>query len=240
METASKAFGAYVKKNLPLLDSELSPADFSKQSTEKYAAVIAGKALEGTGPPGDKESKIKMHLKTAAQAATALIAPSKSTKEDAKEFWVQVEDALLPYLDSLYGHTIDANDHSIFTSLTQKYEARFNEDMKSLNVMEPDIVTRVTEYGPQIVDFVEKIAKNKFAYETTDGSVYFDIDAFESAGNHYARLEPWNRGDKNLVADGEGALTKTTTEKRSDADFALWKSSKPGEPAWKSPWGMGM
>jgi cysteinyl-tRNA synthetase len=70
--------------------------------------------------------------------------------------------------------------------------------------------------------------------------VYFDIENFEKTqGNHYARLEPWNRNDKDLQADGEGALTKKSSEKRGDADFALWKSSKPGEPSWKSPWGQG-
>jgi cysteinyl-tRNA synthetase len=182
-----------------------------------------------------------MHLKTAGSAATALLAPSKSTTEDVDIFYASAEDVLLPYLDSLHGTSIDASDHTVFTRLTQKYEARFNEDMRSLNVLDPDVVTRVTEYGDQIVTFVEKIVANGFAYSTSDGSVYFDIEAFEKVpGNHYARLEPWNRGDKGLQADGEGALSQQkTSEKRSESDFALWKSSKPGEPAWKSPWGPG-
>lgn len=70
-------------------------------------------------------------------------------------------------------------------------------------------------------------------------SVYFDIKAFEAANNSYARLEPWNRNDTDLLADGEGALSKDATGKRSTADFALWKASKPGEPSWPSPWGAG-
>ena len=73
---------------------------------------------------------------------------------------------------------------------------------------------------------------NGFAYKTPDGSVYFDIEAFEKAGHHYARLEPWNRNDRDLQADGEGSLSKATTGKRNENDFALWKSSKPGEPLW--------
>ncbi|KAF2204423.1 cysteinyl-tRNA synthetase [Delitschia confertaspora ATCC 74209] len=239
-DTATKAFDAYVQKNLPLLKADLKPEEFQTQSKEKYGHVIAGKALEGDAPASDKEAKIKMHLKTVASAATALMAPEKATEEEVEEFWTGTEDVLLPYLDSLYGSSIDAADHSIFTKLTKKYEGRFNEDMKSLNVLEPDVVTRVTEYGPQIVEFVGKIVANNYAYQTSDGSVYFDIEAFEKTpGNHYARLEPWNRTNQDLVADGEGALTKKSTEKRSEADFALWKSSKPGEPAWPSPWGPG-
>lgn len=84
-----------------------------------------------------------MHLKTAASAATALLTPSLSSETDVVEFYAAAEDVLLPYLDSQHGTSIDANDHSIFTKLTQKYEARFNEDMRSLNVLDPDVVTRV-------------------------------------------------------------------------------------------------
>ncbi|KAF2279887.1 uncharacterized protein EI97DRAFT_369035 [Westerdykella ornata] len=236
VEVATKAFDAYVTKNLPLLSPNLRPEDFNKESAEKYGAVIAGKALDGESSPGDNEAKIKMHLKTAGAAATALLAPTYA----ADDFYMGMEDVLLPYLDSLYASSIDANDHSVFTKLTQKYEARFNEDMRNLNVMDPDVVTRVTEYGPQIVEFVQRIIDNGYAYATSDGSVYFDIQSFEKTeGNHYARLEPWNRSNQALQAEGEGALIKKTSEKRSDADFALWKSAKAGEPAWDSPWGPG-
>jgi cysteinyl-tRNA synthetase len=241
INTTIKAFDAYVRKNLPLLSADVNIGTFNEESGKRYANVIQGKSVDDLGPAGDKEAKIKMHLKTAGTAATALLAPSKSTPEDIDVFYAGAEDVLLPYLDSLHGTSIDASDHTVFTRLTQKYEARFNEDMQSLNVLDPDVVTRVTEYGDQIVTFVEKIVANGFAYSTSDGSVYFDIEAFEKVpGNHYARLEPWNRGDKGLQADGEGALSQQkTSEKRSESDFALWKSSKPGEPAWKSPWGPG-
>lgn len=62
--------------------------------------------------------------------------------------------------------------------------------------------------------------------------------AFETAGNHYARIEPWNRNNQRLQRDGEGASTKAI-EKRSRNDFALPKASQPGEPSWSSPWGQG-
>ncbi|KAK8208142.1 tRNA synthetases class I (C) catalytic domain-containing protein [Phyllosticta capitalensis] len=237
-ETAAEAFAAYVKKNLPLLPQGLKPAEFAEQSKKAYGHVLEGKAVEGDRPPGDKEAKIKMHLKTASSAAEALTLAG-ANKMNVTDFYTKTEDVFLPHLDSLYGGTINADDHSIFTKLTQKFENRFMEDVRALNCLDPDVVTRVTEYGHQIVSFVEKVVKNGYGYVTADGSVYFDIQAFEKDGNNYARLEPWNRNDKDLLADGEGALTNKSTKKRSDADFALWKSSKPGEPAWPSPWGPG-
>ncbi|KAL8965988.1 MAG: hypothetical protein Q9197_006230 [Variospora fuerteventurae] len=236
-DTCLAALKAYIAKNLPLLPKDIDPQDVSKQIDNHYDSILNGKALDG-GAPGDKEAKIKMHIKTVLVASAAMV--SRKTGSILQEdFNSQVQDILLPYLDSLYGSTINANDHSIFTKLTKKFEDRFMEDVRALNCVDPDVVTRVTEYGQQIVDFVEKVMKNGFAYRTSDGSVYFDIEAFEAANNSYARLEPWNRNDKDLQADGEGALTKKTSKKRSDADFALWKSSKPGEPSWPSPWGNG-
>lgn len=238
INTAETAFEAYIKKNLPLLPDGTQPASFA-EAARAYQGVKDGKSLAGDGtPPGDKEAKLKMHLRTAEIAATAL-QQAKAGRDPRESFYRDTEDILLPYLDSLYGSSVDASDHSVFTKLTKKYEDLFFEDMRNLNVLDPDQITRVTEFGPQIVTFVEKIVANGFAYPTSDGSVYFDISSFEAAGNPYARLEPWNRGDKDLQADGEGALSKKTSEKKSDADFALWKSSKPGEPAWPSPWGPG-
>ncbi|KAI9667078.1 MAG: hypothetical protein M1831_001255 [Alyxoria varia] len=237
-EPATKAYHAYAEEKLPNLPKDLAPASFSQAADQRYGHVLRGASLEDDGSlPGDKEAKVKMHLNTLRTASEAL-SESDSPQSSFDKFISKTEDVLLPYLDSLHGASVDVTDHGIFTKLTQKYERRFNEDMKALNTVEPDRVTRVTEYGPQIVEFVKQIVDNGFAYQTPDGSVYFDIDAFEAAGKPYARLEPWNRGDNSLQADGEGALTKSTT-KRSKADFALWKSSRRGEPYWPSPWGKG-
>lgn len=236
---AQTAFNKYLKKNLPLLPEKITPDSYSA-AAEVYQAVKDGKSLDGK-PPGDAEAKLKMHLRTAQTAADALQRASSAVgKSTFENFYADTEDIFLPYLDALYGSTIDPRDHSVFTKLTKKYETLFFEDMRNLNVLDPDTITRVTEYGPQIVEFVKRIEQNQFAYSTSDGSVYFDIQSFEAAGNPYARLEPWNTGNEALQADGEGALaTKSTTIKKSSADFALWKSSKPGEPAWDSPWGPG-
>ncbi|KAJ5759836.1 hypothetical protein N7520_006992 [Penicillium odoratum] len=243
LDTTKKAYAAYIKKSLPLLTPDLAPAEYQKEVEKAYATVLSGGALAGNEKPGDDEAKVKMHIKTVASAAKVLAQAETSTAADspllAESFYTNAQDVLLPYLDALKGASIDANDHGIFTKLTRKYEERFMTDMRDLNVLDPDELTRVTEYGAEIADFVERIVKNNFGYVTKDGSVYFDINAFESAGHAYARLEPWSRSDNKLAAEGEGALTSKTTEKRGASDFALWKSSKPGEPSWDSSWGKG-
>ena len=237
LDTAQAALQSYVTKNLPLLNSKTESNAIRTDITEYYRRIPSGELSDG-GSAGEKEAKVRMHVVTIKSAAEAI--ESAQTKSiTINEFYSETQDILLPYLDSKFGSSVDADDHSIFTKLTRLYEARFMEDMKTLHCQDPDEVTRVTEYGQQIVDFVKKIQENGFAYKTSDGSVYFDIQAFEAAQNHYARLEPWNRNDYDLVADGEGALTRETSEKKSKPDFALWKSSKPGEPSWPSPWGRG-
>ncbi|KAL4860957.1 hypothetical protein BDV12DRAFT_84642 [Aspergillus spectabilis] len=238
-----KAYTAYLKKNLPLLSPDLPPAQYPKEVEKAYAVILSGGPLPGNEKAGDDEAKVKMHIKTALSAAN-VIAEAEKLDASAQQafperFYTEAQDLLLPYLDALEGSSIDADDHSIFTKLTRKYEDRFMKDMDDLNVLRPDELTRVTEYGQEIADFVERIVQNKFGYVSADGSVYFDINAFEEAGFPYARLEPWSRSDNKLLAEGEGALTNKATEKRSKSDFALWKSSKPGEPSWSSSWGRG-
>jgi len=235
-DTTNKALAAYLEKNLPLIPSETTPEAYTKEAERAYGHVLKGKSVANDStPPGDKEAKVKMHLNTTRSAAEAL----QLEQKDLDVFGLKASGVLLPYIDSLYGSSVQGNDHEIFTKLTKKYEQRFFDDMKALNVQYPSKLTRVTEYGPQIVDFVKRIEDNGYAYEH-EGSVYYDTGNWEKNGGVYARLEPWNRNDKELQADGEGSLsTKKTGFKRSGADFALWKGSKPGEPSWSSPWGEG-
>ncbi|CAK4031000.1 related to cysteinyl-tRNA synthetase [Lecanosticta acicola] len=235
-KTTLQAFQAYVQKNLPMVSHELAPEDFAEAVLAAYGHVLNGKSLANdNSPPGEKEAKVKMHLKTSTSAAEALLL----SKPSLDEFGAKASGALLPYIDSLHASTVTGKDHDIFTNLTKRYEARFFDDMKALNVLYPDKLTRVTEYGPQIVDFVKRIQDHGFAY-ANEGSVYYDTTAWEQTGGVYARLEPWNRNDQELQADGEGSLSaKKTGFKKSGADFALWKASKAGEPSWESPWGEG-
>ena len=126
-----------------------------------------------------------------------------------------------------------------FTEISRKYENEFMEDMKKLNVGLPTVITRVSEYMPEIIAYIEKIIQNGFAYES-NGSVYFDVEAFSASPDHrYNKLEPGAANDAQRVEEGEGVLTSQGTDKRGPKDFALWKKSKPGEPKWESPWGEG-
>jgi cysteinyl-tRNA synthetase len=88
--------------------------------------------------------------------------------------------------------------------LARFWETKFFEDMTRLRVREPDTLTRVTEYVPEVVAFVECIIQNGYAYVVA-GSVYFDTNKFDSSEVHaYAKLEPWSKGNKELLEEGEG------------------------------------
>ncbi|XP_003703304.2 cysteine--tRNA ligase, cytoplasmic [Megachile rotundata] len=150
----------------------------------------------------------------------------------------EARDPLAEWLDKNKGATV--TEHSIFTKLSQNWETEFHKDMDSLNVLKPNVLTRVSEYIPEIIAFVKKIIENGVAYES-NGSVYFDVAAFDKQDKHYyAKLVPEAYGDTSSLEEGEGVLsTHESSEKRSPTDFALWKSSKEGEPWWDSPWGKG-
>ncbi|KKZ61000.1 cysteinyl-tRNA synthetase [[Emmonsia] crescens] len=240
IKTARLAFAAFLKAKLPLVDSEVHPSDFQQEAQKTYAFVINGGALEGNKKPGSDEAKVKMNIKSVSQPGEQHDAAStEESQPSSEDFYRICEDVFLVYLDNVSRSSIPDDDYSIFSKLTKYYEDRFMEDMRNLNVLDPDKLTRVTEYGPEIVKFVEQIVQRKFAYPTPDGSVYFDIKSFEQAGNYYARLEPWSRNDRSLQKEGEGALSQHVIAKHSKNDFALWKASQPGEPSWPSPWGKG-
>ncbi|KAM0479945.1 hypothetical protein ACHAPX_004523 [Trichoderma viride] len=226
------AFKAYAASSLPLLvenRNDLDETTYTAQRDAAYGKVLAGGTLTGEGKASDAEAKIKMHISNMDAAANALKTGS---------IFPGADEIFLPYLDSLYKETVDTRDQTMFTDLTKSMEDLFMADMDALNVLRPDHITRVTEYVPQIAKFVETIVDKGFAYES-EGSVYFDIGAFEKAGNSYARLRPESKNDKALQEEGEGSLSKNLGGKKGAGDFALWKKSKAGEPFWPSKWGDG-
>lgn len=191
-------------------------------------------ALEGINLEERKaqDPKFGMYFTAVQKALKAL----RETKDD--KFFDNLKDIYMPYLDSKFGSTVV--DPEIFRKLPAFWEAQFDKDMRKLNVLPPTITTRVSEYIPEIVEFVKKIIDNGYGYATSDGSVYFDTVKFDSSEKHdYAKNQPWNRGQLDLIREGEGSLSVSGSGKKSANDFALWKGSKPGEPRWDSPWGQG-
>ena len=143
-------------------------------------------------------------------------------------------------MDFNYSHTTNPLDNEVFLDLARHYESEYHMDMSRLNILPADVLTRVSEYVPEIIKFTEKIIENGYAYES-NGSVYFDTIKFHKQ-HSYAKLEPDRMGDLAALNEGEGALTaaeNTTKEKKNDCDFVLWKKSKIGEPVWPSTWGQG-
>ena len=133
------------------------------------------------------------------------------------------------------------NQGKHFSEFSRHFETEFFDDMKRLNVELPDVITRVSEFVPEIVTFIEKIIGNGYAYEA-NGSVYFNVAKYNDGEKHkYAKLEPTSAMDSEKLLEGEGVLTTDleTSEKQNKFDFALWKKSKEGEPSWDSPWGKG-
>ncbi|KDQ18769.1 hypothetical protein BOTBODRAFT_28275 [Botryobasidium botryosum FD-172 SS1] len=199
-----------------------------------------------------RDEKFGMHLAalsssfSALSVASAAIAANDTSPARANDLLNASVDVLYEWLDNKYGSTV--TDPAIFRSFASHWESDFFSDMATLNVTPPDTLTRVTEYVPEIVEFVQRIIANGYAYPTADGSVYFNTRAFDGAEggknrdgtwkHAYAKLQPWSKDNKDLLEDGEGALSTGTT-KRSPSDFALWKASKAGEPSWPSPWGAG-
>ena len=141
--------------------------------------------------------------------------------------------------DKIIKKAIESNQD--FGKISRDMETEFFKDCNDLNIRPPNVITRVSEYVPEIIDFIKKIIENGYAYES-NGSVYFDVNKFSKADGHcYAKLEPTNIGNEEMLAEAEGSLTTAdvVNEKRDKKDFALWKKTKEGEPAWDSPWGLG-
>ena len=113
--------------------------------------------------------------------------------------------------------------------LANRFIDEFYVDMDALGIRRPNIEPRVTDHIPEIIETVKTLVEREHAY-AVDGDVYFDVPSFKN----YGRLSGANM--RELLS---GARVAVDPRKKSPADFALWKASKPGEPAWDSPWGPG-
>lgn len=124
-----------------------------------------------------------------------------------------------------------ANETNVeWSSVSKYYEREFKEDLSNLNVIPPHAFTRVSDYIPQILQFVGKLVETGFAYPVPDGSVYFDVEKY---GKRYGVFR------QALSSEDVQETALSSDGKKNSRDFALWKGSKPGEPYWSSPWGSG-
>ncbi|HAS53748.1 MAG: cysteine--tRNA ligase [Nitrospirae bacterium GWC2_57_13] len=114
-------------------------------------------------------------------------------------------------------------------AVAKKYIDAYNEDMGRLGVARADIEPKATEHIPEMVAVIKGLIEKGHAY-TVDGDVYFRVASFSG----YGKLS--KRNIEDLKA---GARVEVDERKDDPLDFALWKASKPGEPAWSSPWGPG-
>lgn len=113
--------------------------------------------------------------------------------------------------------------------LAEKMTADYLECLKRLNVTGINEMPRATEHIAGMIDIMKGLIEKGYAYPA-GGDVYFDITRDED----YGKL--CHRDPEQMEA---GARIEVTDRKRNPGDFALWKSSRPGEPSWDSPWGPG-
>lgn len=117
-----------------------------------------------------------------------------------------------------------------YKTVSEKYIEEFWTDAKGMNVREATVHPRATENIDEIINIVSTLIDKGYAYAVDNGDVYFSPKQF----NEYGKLS--HQPLEDLEA---GARISVEEVKREPMDFALWKSAKPGEPYWESPWGHG-
>lgn len=121
------------------------------------------------------------------------------------------------------------NGESI-SDLTARFITAMHEDTAALGIESPSQEPRATEHIHQMLEMINQLLANNFAYVAKNGDVFFDVSNFSG----YGKLS-----GKHLDDLRAGARVEIQEAKDDPLDFVLWKSAKPGEPSWDSPWGPG-
>jgi cysteinyl-tRNA synthetase len=116
---------------------------------------------------------------------------------------------------------------------TKKFEKAFLEDMATLEIEQPEKLSRATEHIPEMAHFIRELAEKGFAYQAEDGSWYFSIAKFPE----YGKLS--KKDFAGMIVDGGGRMDADEYEKDNARDFALWKAPKEGEASWQTEIGPG-
>ena len=117
-----------------------------------------------------------------------------------------------------------------FHELTERFIQAMHEDSDALGIIPPDAEPKATDHIAEIISMCEKLIEKGHAYVVDNGDVYYDVYSFPT----YGKLS-----GKSLEDLQAGARVEPGDVKRNPLDFALWKSAKPDEPSWQSPWGDG-
>ena len=148
--------------------------------------------------------------------------------------WTGIQVRLVSNITDIDDKIIDrANrENRPWAEITQKCETMWFSAMAALNVEKPSDIPHATEYVDQMVAMIGELVGLQRAYATSDG-VYLSITSVDDYGLlAHQKLE-------DMLAGGGDREVLGASEKKHPADFALWKFTKPGEPAWPSPWGEG-
>lgn len=124
-----------------------------------------------------------------------------------------------------------ANDNGEpFGKLTERFITAMHEDAAALGILPPDEEPRATTHIDEIINMISRLVDNGYAYHADNGDVYFDVSKFD----HYGALS-----GKKIEDLRAGERVEIDEAKDDPLDFALWKTVKPDEPSWDSPWGKG-
>jgi cysteinyl-tRNA synthetase len=148
--------------------------------------------------------------------------------------WTGIQVRLVSNITDIDDKIIDrANrENRPWADITHKCETMWFSAMAALNVEKPNDIPHATEYVDQMVAMIGELIGLQRAYATSDG-VYLSVTSVDDYGLlAHQKLE-------DMLAGGGDREVFGASEKKHPADFALWKFTKPGEPAWPSPWGEG-
>jgi cysteinyl-tRNA synthetase len=114
------------------------------------------------------------------------------------------------------------------SQLTQRFIAAMDEDSAKLGIIRPDIEPKATEFIDGMIQMISTLIEKGFAYAATNGDVFYSVNNF----NGYGKLS-----GKTLEDLRAGERVEVDAHKKDPMDFVLWKSVKPNEPSWDSPFG---
>jgi cysteinyl-tRNA synthetase len=123
-----------------------------------------------------------------------------------------------------------AENNETISELTSRFIQSMDEDSAALGVIRPDFEPRATHHVPDMIDMISRLIAKNLAYIGKNGDVFYSVHDFKD----YGKLS-----GKSLNDLRAGERVDIDSFKRDPLDFVLWKSTKPGEPSWDSPWGPG-